>query len=155
MLRNWLRGQRASWRWWCREMSERHCWTFLTWMTASHPPTTQTEMVRQQTYSVAFVGRGRCLFTWTVFVKDGSGRKDYFDHNKRCCCFFKAPLQCLCLISVDDLIIFNSTDISEIHSLTSDHSNRSHGRGSRSRSPDRPEQSDHLRHSPRQISNGR
>uniref|UniRef100_A0A667Y4G0 Zona occludens protein 1 n=1 Tax=Myripristis murdjan TaxID=586833 RepID=A0A667Y4G0_9TELE len=45
-------------------------------------------------------------------------------------------------------------DISEIHSLTSDHSNRSHGRGSRSRSPDRPEQSDHLRHSPRQISNG-
>ncbi|CAJ1049742.1 tight junction protein ZO-1 isoform X9 [Xyrichtys novacula] len=45
-------------------------------------------------------------------------------------------------------------DISEIHSLTSDHSNRSHGRGSRSRSPDRPETSDHLRHSPRQISNG-
>ncbi|XP_076585459.1 tight junction protein 1 isoform X9 [Chaetodon auriga] len=45
-------------------------------------------------------------------------------------------------------------DISEIHSLTSDHSNRSHGRGSRSRSPDRPEPSDHLRHSPRQISNG-
>ncbi|KAM6943180.1 tight junction protein 1 isoform 8-T8 [Xenentodon cancila] len=44
-------------------------------------------------------------------------------------------------------------DISEIHSLTSDHSNRSHGRG-RSRSPDRPETSDHLRHSPRQISNG-
>ncbi|XP_044057307.1 tight junction protein ZO-1 isoform X8 [Siniperca chuatsi] len=46
-------------------------------------------------------------------------------------------------------------DISEIHSLTSDHSNRSHGRGSRSRSPDRSEPSDHLRHSPRQISNGR
>ncbi|XP_034535497.1 tight junction protein ZO-1 isoform X13 [Notolabrus celidotus] len=45
-------------------------------------------------------------------------------------------------------------DISEIHSLTSDHSNRSLGRGSRSRSPDRPETSDHLRHSPRQISNG-
>nr|XP_043896343.1 tight junction protein ZO-1 isoform X6 [Solea senegalensis] len=45
-------------------------------------------------------------------------------------------------------------DISEIHSLTSDHSNRSHGHGSRSRSPDRPELSDHLRHSPRQISNG-
>uniref|UniRef100_A0A8C4HVQ9 Zona occludens protein 1 n=1 Tax=Dicentrarchus labrax TaxID=13489 RepID=A0A8C4HVQ9_DICLA len=45
-------------------------------------------------------------------------------------------------------------DISEIHSLTSDHSNRSHGRGSRSRSPDRSEPSDHLRHSPRQISNG-
>ncbi|XP_056237634.1 tight junction protein ZO-1 isoform X9 [Seriola aureovittata] len=45
-------------------------------------------------------------------------------------------------------------DISEIHSLTSEHSNRSHGRGSRSRSPDRPELSDHLRHSPRQISNG-
>uniref|UniRef100_A0A3Q3X3Y1 Zona occludens protein 1 n=1 Tax=Mola mola TaxID=94237 RepID=A0A3Q3X3Y1_MOLML len=45
-------------------------------------------------------------------------------------------------------------DISEIHSLTSDHSNRSHGLGSRSRSPDRPESSDHLRHSPRQISNG-
>lgn len=45
-------------------------------------------------------------------------------------------------------------DISEIHSLTSDHSNRSHGRGSRSRSPDKTEPSDHLRHSPRQISNG-
>ncbi|XP_068170598.1 tight junction protein ZO-1 isoform X3 [Antennarius striatus] len=45
-------------------------------------------------------------------------------------------------------------DISEIHSLTSDHSNRSQGRGSRSRSPDRPEPSDHLRHSPRLISNG-
>ncbi|XP_069030346.1 tight junction protein ZO-1 isoform X19 [Embiotoca jacksoni] len=45
-------------------------------------------------------------------------------------------------------------DISEIHSLTSDHSNRSLGRGSRSRSPDRPETSEHLRHSPRQISNG-
>uniref|UniRef100_A0A3B4FHT4 Zona occludens protein 1 n=1 Tax=Pundamilia nyererei TaxID=303518 RepID=A0A3B4FHT4_9CICH len=45
-------------------------------------------------------------------------------------------------------------DISEIHSLTSDHSNRSHGRGTRSRSPDRVETSEHLRHSPRQISNG-
>ncbi|XP_077941273.1 tight junction protein 1 isoform X20 [Gasterosteus aculeatus] len=45
-------------------------------------------------------------------------------------------------------------DISEIHSLTSDHSNRSPGRGSRSRSPDRPEPSDLLRNSPRQISNG-
>ncbi|XP_024911364.1 tight junction protein ZO-1-like isoform X2 [Cynoglossus semilaevis] len=44
-------------------------------------------------------------------------------------------------------------DISEIHSLTSDHSNRSPGRG-RSRSPDRPDTADHLRHSPRQISNG-
>ncbi|XP_075877647.1 tight junction protein 1 isoform X4 [Nelusetta ayraudi] len=44
-------------------------------------------------------------------------------------------------------------DISEIHSLTSDHSNRSHGRASRSRSPDRPEPSDHLGHSPRQFSN--
>uniref|UniRef100_A0A673D0N0 Tight junction protein 1a n=1 Tax=Sphaeramia orbicularis TaxID=375764 RepID=A0A673D0N0_9TELE len=44
-------------------------------------------------------------------------------------------------------------DISEIHSLASDHSNRSHGRG-RSRSPDRLEPSDHLRHSPRPISNG-
>ncbi|XP_056268707.1 tight junction protein ZO-1 [Pseudoliparis swirei] len=43
-------------------------------------------------------------------------------------------------------------DISDIHSLTSDHSNRSHGRGSRSRSP---EPSDLPRHSPRQISNGR
>ncbi|XP_033973000.1 tight junction protein ZO-1 isoform X4 [Trematomus bernacchii] len=44
-------------------------------------------------------------------------------------------------------------DISEIHSLTSEHSNRSHGRG-RSRSPDRAEPSDLPRHSPRQISNG-
>lgn len=48
-----------------------------------------------------------------------------------------------------------SADISEIHSLTSDHSNRSHGRASRSRSPDRPEPSDHLGHSPRQFSNSR
>ncbi|XP_028329059.1 tight junction protein ZO-1 isoform X4 [Gouania willdenowi] len=44
-------------------------------------------------------------------------------------------------------------DISEIHSLTSDHSNRSHERG-RSRSPERPESSEHHRQSPRQISNG-
>nr|XP_057934726.1 tight junction protein ZO-1 isoform X3 [Doryrhamphus excisus] len=44
-------------------------------------------------------------------------------------------------------------DISEIHSLTSDHSNRSLGRG-RSRSPDKNEASDHLRLSPRQITNG-
>ncbi|XP_024150764.1 tight junction protein ZO-1 isoform X7 [Oryzias melastigma] len=44
-------------------------------------------------------------------------------------------------------------DISEIHSLTSDHSNRSHGRG-RSRSPDRHELSEHLHQSPRQMSNG-
>uniref|UniRef100_A0AAV2LTC0 Tight junction protein ZO-1-like n=1 Tax=Knipowitschia caucasica TaxID=637954 RepID=A0AAV2LTC0_KNICA len=44
-------------------------------------------------------------------------------------------------------------DISEIHSITSDHSNRSPGRG-RSRSPDRPEPSDPLRLSPRPISNG-
>ncbi|XP_061615182.1 tight junction protein ZO-1 isoform X4 [Phyllopteryx taeniolatus] len=44
-------------------------------------------------------------------------------------------------------------DISEIHSLTSDHSNRSRGRG-RSRSPDKNEPSDHLRLSPRQITNG-
>uniref|UniRef100_A0A3B3ZME6 PDZ domain-containing protein n=1 Tax=Periophthalmus magnuspinnatus TaxID=409849 RepID=A0A3B3ZME6_9GOBI len=45
-------------------------------------------------------------------------------------------------------------DISEIHSITSDHSNRSPGRG-RSRSPDRAEVSDPLRLSPRPISNGR
>nr|XP_006628859.2 PREDICTED: tight junction protein ZO-1 isoform X11 [Lepisosteus oculatus] len=48
-------------------------------------------------------------------------------------------------------------DISEIHSLASDHSNRSHdrNRSSRSRSPDRrSEPSDHSRHSPQQISNG-
>ncbi|XP_077420687.1 tight junction protein 1 isoform X8 [Vanacampus margaritifer] len=44
-------------------------------------------------------------------------------------------------------------DISEIHSLTSDHSNRSRGRG-RSRSPDKNEPSDHHRLSPRQITNG-
>ncbi|XP_057691138.1 tight junction protein ZO-1 isoform X3 [Corythoichthys intestinalis] len=44
-------------------------------------------------------------------------------------------------------------DISEIHSLTSDHSNRSRGRG-RSRSPDKNEPSDHHRLSPRQIPNG-
>uniref|UniRef100_A0A3B3XG40 Zona occludens protein 1 n=1 Tax=Poecilia mexicana TaxID=48701 RepID=A0A3B3XG40_9TELE len=44
-------------------------------------------------------------------------------------------------------------DISEIHSLTSDHSNRSHGIG-QSHSPDRPETADLHRQSPRQISNG-
>ncbi|XP_077568663.1 tight junction protein 1 isoform X3 [Stigmatopora nigra] len=44
-------------------------------------------------------------------------------------------------------------DISEIHSLTSDHSNRSRGRG-RSRSPDKNEPSDHHRLSPRQLPNG-
>uniref|UniRef100_A0A4W6D011 Tight junction protein 1 n=1 Tax=Lates calcarifer TaxID=8187 RepID=A0A4W6D011_LATCA len=47
-------------------------------------------------------------------------------------------------------------DISDIHSLASDHSNRSHDRhrSSRSRSPDRrSEPSDHSRHSPPQISN--
>ncbi|XP_031755028.1 tight junction protein ZO-1 isoform X9 [Xenopus tropicalis] len=47
-------------------------------------------------------------------------------------------------------------DISEIQSLTSDHSNRSHDkpRRSRSRSPDqRSEPSDHSRHSPQQHSN--
>ncbi|CAL8246788.1 unnamed protein product [Lota lota] len=46
-------------------------------------------------------------------------------------------------------------DISEIHSLTSEHSNRSLGRGSRSRSPDRSDTQDHPRQSPRQASNGR
>ncbi|XP_077067333.1 tight junction protein 1b isoform X47 [Siphateles boraxobius] len=48
-------------------------------------------------------------------------------------------------------------DISDIHSVASDHSNRSHERkrSSRSRSPDRrSEPSDHSRHSPPQISNG-
>ncbi|XP_035986687.1 tight junction protein ZO-1 isoform X2 [Fundulus heteroclitus] len=47
----------------------------------------------------------------------------------------------------------NNSDRDEIHSLTSDHSNRSHGRG-QSRSPDRMDAADILRHSPRQISNG-
>lgn len=50
------------------------------------------------------------------------------------------------------------TDISDIHSVASDHSNRSHDKkkSSRSRSPDRrSEPSDHSRHSPPQISNGR
>ncbi|XP_075945379.1 tight junction protein 1 isoform X7 [Anarhichas minor] len=48
-------------------------------------------------------------------------------------------------------------DISDIHSLASDHSNRSHDRhrSSRSRSPDRrSDPSDHSRNSPPQISNG-
>ncbi|XP_053345520.1 tight junction protein ZO-1 isoform X6 [Clarias gariepinus] len=47
-------------------------------------------------------------------------------------------------------------DISDIHSVASDHSNRSHDKkkSSRSRSPDRrSEPSDHSRHSPPQISN--
>ncbi|KAG7252781.1 hypothetical protein CRUP_007293, partial [Coryphaenoides rupestris] len=43
-------------------------------------------------------------------------------------------------------------DISEIHSLTSEHSNRSLGRGGRSRSPDH-DAHDHPRHSPRQVNN--
>lgn len=51
------------------------------------------------------------------------------------------------------------TDISEIQSLASDHSGRSHDRPprhSRSRSPDqRSEPSDHSRQSPQQPSNGR
>ncbi|KAM4619041.1 tight junction protein 1 isoform 5-T5 [Polymixia lowei] len=49
------------------------------------------------------------------------------------------------------------SDISDIHSLASDQSNRSHDRhrSSRSHSPDRrSEPSDHSRHSPPQISNG-
>ncbi|KAL2093375.1 hypothetical protein ACEWY4_010687 [Coilia grayii] len=48
-------------------------------------------------------------------------------------------------------------DISDIHSVVSEHSNRSHERrrSSRSRSPDRRSQpSDHSRHSPQQMSNG-
>uniref|UniRef100_A0A3Q3QEH0 Zona occludens protein 1 n=1 Tax=Monopterus albus TaxID=43700 RepID=A0A3Q3QEH0_MONAL len=48
-------------------------------------------------------------------------------------------------------------DVSDIHSLASDHSNRSHDRhrSSRSRSPDRrSEPSDHSRNSPPQISSG-
>ncbi|TSM52320.1 Tight junction protein ZO-1 [Bagarius yarrelli] len=48
-------------------------------------------------------------------------------------------------------------DVSDIHSVASDHSNRSHDKkkSSRSRSPDRrSEPSDHSRHSPPQISNG-
>ncbi|XP_062848145.1 tight junction protein ZO-1 isoform X3 [Trichomycterus rosablanca] len=48
-------------------------------------------------------------------------------------------------------------DISDVHSVASDHSNRSHDKkkSSRSRSPDRrSEPSDHSRHSPPQISNG-
>uniref|UniRef100_A0A8K9X9U8 Tight junction protein 1b n=1 Tax=Oncorhynchus mykiss TaxID=8022 RepID=A0A8K9X9U8_ONCMY len=46
-------------------------------------------------------------------------------------------------------------DISDIHSVASDHSNRSHDRhrSGRSRSPDK--RSDHSRHSPPQITNGR
>ncbi|XP_045544576.1 tight junction protein ZO-1 isoform X3 [Salmo salar] len=49
-------------------------------------------------------------------------------------------------------------DISDIHSVASDHSNRSHDRhrSGRSRSPDRrSDPSDHSRQSPPQISNGR
>ncbi|XP_059401696.1 tight junction protein ZO-1-like isoform X6 [Carassius carassius] len=49
-------------------------------------------------------------------------------------------------------------DISDIHSVASDHSDRPYERkrSSRSRSPDRrSEPSDHFRHSPPQISNGR
>ncbi|XP_035251268.1 tight junction protein ZO-1-like isoform X5 [Anguilla anguilla] len=48
-------------------------------------------------------------------------------------------------------------DISEIHSLASDHSNQSHDRNrrSQSRSPDRrSDPSDQSRHSPQQVSNG-
>lgn len=58
----------------------------------------------------------------------------------------------------NETALFSLTDISEIQSLASDHSGRSHdrpARHSRSRSPDqRSEPSDHSRHSPQQPSNG-
>ncbi|KAJ8417642.1 hypothetical protein AAFF_G00224850 [Aldrovandia affinis] len=59
--------------------------------------------------------------------------------------------------SVPSANVSDRDDISEIHSLASDHSNRSHDRtrSSRSRSPDRrSEPSDLSRHSPQPISNG-
>ncbi|XP_057185398.1 tight junction protein ZO-1 isoform X3 [Triplophysa rosa] len=58
----------------------------------------------------------------------------------------------------DSIPSANASDRDDIHSVASDHSNRSHDRkrSSRSRSPDRrSEPSDHSRHSPPQISNGR
>ncbi|XP_077067298.1 tight junction protein 1b isoform X14 [Siphateles boraxobius] len=58
----------------------------------------------------------------------------------------------------DSIPSANASDRDDIHSVASDHSNRSHERkrSSRSRSPDRrSEPSDHSRHSPPQISNGR
>ncbi|XP_077067296.1 tight junction protein 1b isoform X12 [Siphateles boraxobius] len=57
----------------------------------------------------------------------------------------------------DSIPSANASDRDDIHSVASDHSNRSHERkrSSRSRSPDRrSEPSDHSRHSPPQISNG-
>lgn len=63
-----------------------------------------------------------------------------------------------CVFQSLSSVSFVWSDISDIHSLASDHSNRSHDRhrSSRSRSPDRrSEPSDHSRHSPPQISNGR
>uniref|UniRef100_A0A8C1NTS5 Zona occludens protein 1 n=1 Tax=Cyprinus carpio TaxID=7962 RepID=A0A8C1NTS5_CYPCA len=57
----------------------------------------------------------------------------------------------------DSIPSANASDRDDIHSVASDHSNRSHDRkrSSRSRSPDRrSEPSDHSRHSPPQISNG-
>ncbi|KAG5273706.1 hypothetical protein AALO_G00154530 [Alosa alosa] len=60
--------------------------------------------------------------------------------------------------SIPSANVSDRDDISDIHSVASDHSNRSHERrrSSRSRSPDRrSEPSDHSRHSPQQISNGR
>ncbi|XP_016133212.1 tight junction protein ZO-1 isoform X3 [Sinocyclocheilus grahami] len=57
----------------------------------------------------------------------------------------------------DSIPSANASDRDDIHSVASNHSNRSHDRkrSSRSRSPDRrSEPSDHSRHSPPQISNG-
>ncbi|XP_077953540.1 tight junction protein 1-like isoform X17 [Gasterosteus aculeatus] len=57
----------------------------------------------------------------------------------------------------DSIPSANASDRDDIHSMGSDHSNRSHGRhrSSRSRSPDRiSEPSDHSRHFPLQSSNG-
>ncbi|XP_076124625.1 tight junction protein 1 isoform X6 [Alosa pseudoharengus] len=61
------------------------------------------------------------------------------------------------MLTPEELHASSLFDISDIHSVASDHSNRSHERrrSSRSRSPDRrSEPSDHSRHSPQQISNG-
>lgn len=56
MLRNWSRGQRASWRWLCREMRGRPCSISQTWMIAYLQLMPLTEMVRESLYSTQLNG---------------------------------------------------------------------------------------------------
>lgn len=83
------------------------------------------------------------------------------DRDTLCHCVFSHFLwRSACMVCCNAILnnTFILTDISEIHTLASDHSNRSHDRkrGSCSHSPDRQsEPSEHSGHSPQQTSNGR